>query len=327
MAILVTGGAGYIGSVMVELLRAGDEPVVVLDNLSRGRRAAVDARVPFYHGDIGDRDLVKRICQDHAIESCIHFAALAYVGESVTEPKRYFENNVEQGIALLDSLLASGVRLFIFSSSCATYGEPMYIPIDEQHPQQPTNPYGWSKLFMEKILAAYDHSYGLRHVSLRYFNAAGAIPQRGEDHDPETHLIPNVLYASTGRLPHISVFGDKYPTTDGTAIRDYIHVADLSAAHIQGLDYLRGGGKSESFNLGTGQGYSVMEVIETARRVTNRGIRAQIEPARPGDPSRLIANAEKARSVLGWRPQYPELESIIRTAWEWHQAKPHGYHK
>jgi UDP-glucose 4-epimerase len=325
MAILVTGGAGYIGSVMVELLRAGDEPVVVLDNLSRGHRAAVDASLPFNRGDIGDRELVKRICGDHGIESCIHFAALAYVGESVGEPKRYFENNVEQGIALLDSLLASGVRLFVFSSSCATYGEPVRIPMDEQHPQQPTNPYGWSKLFMEKILAAYDHTYGLRFVSLRYFNAAGAIPQRGEDHDPETHLIPNVLYASTGRLSHVSVFGNEYPTSDGTAIRDYIHVADLSTAHTQALDYLRRGGKSECFNLGTGRGYSVKEVIETARRVTNREIREKIEPARPGDPSRLIANADKAGSVLGWRPQYPELESIIRSAWEWHQANPRGY--
>lgn len=325
MAILVTGGAGYIGSVMVELMRGKGEQVVVLDNLSRGHLASVDASVPFYQGGVGDRALVARVCQGHRVEACIHFAGLAYVGESVTEPKLYFENNVEQGIALLDALLGAGVRRFVFSSTCATYGEPVHVPIDEQHPQQPTNPYGWSKLFLEKILAAYDHAYGLRSVALRYFNAAGALPQRGEHHAPETHLIPNVLYAAMGRLPHVSVFGGAYPTPDGTAIRDYIHVADLCTAHVQALDYLRGGGASQCINLGNGQGYSVSEVIETARRVTGRKIKAALEPARPGDPSRLIANAEKANSVLGWEPQYPELEAIVRTAWEWHQAHPDGY--
>lgn len=325
MAILVTGGAGYIGSVMVEQLRAKGEQVVVLDNLTRGHRAAVDKRVPFYKGNIGDRALVGRICREHDIESCIHFAALAYVGESVAEPKLYFENNVEQGIALLDALLAAGVRRFVFSSTCATYGEPVRVPIDEQHPQQPTNPYGWSKLFMEKILAAYDRAYGLKFVALRYFNAAGAIPQRGEDHAPETHIIPNVFFAAMGKLPYVSVFGTDYPTADGTAIRDYIHVADLCTAHVLALEHLRGGGDSERINLGNGQGYSVMEVIETARRVTNRQIEARMEAARPGDPSRLVANAEKARAVLGWQPQYPDLETIIRTAWEWHQRNPEGY--
>ena len=325
MAILVTGGAGYIGSVMVELLRASNEDVVVLDDVSRGHSQAVADGVPFYKGRIGDRELVKRICKEHDVEACVHFAALAYVGESVTDPKKYFENNVEQGIGLLGALLESGVRGFIFSSTCATYGEPIRVPIDEQHPQSPTNPYGWSKLFMEKILDAYDHAYGLKYVALRYFNASGAADRCGEDHEPETHLIPNVLFAALGRLPYVSVFGNDFPTPDGTAIRDYIHVSDLSSAHVQALDYLRRGGQSERVNLGTGQGYSVMEVIEAARRVTGRNIDTRIEPKREGDPSRLVADATKARSLLGWQPQYPELETIIRTAWDWHQRYPKGY--
>src|SRR2546421_540173 len=325
MAILVTGGAGYIGSVMVELLGERGEQVVVLDDVARGHARAVAEHVPFYQGRTGDRALVARICTEHEIEACIHFAALAYVGESVTEPQRYFENNVAQGIALLAELLAGGVRRFVFSSTCATYGEPLRVPIDEQHPQQPTNPYGWSKLIMEKMLAAYDHAYELKYVALRYFNAAGATAQRGEHHEPETHLIPNVLAAASGKLPHVSIFGGDYPTPDGTAIRDYIHVTDLCSAHVLALEHLRLGGASELINLGNGQGYSVLEVIETARRVTGRQIEARIEPARPGDPSRLVADANKARSVLGWQPQLPELETIIRTAWDWHQAHPGGY--
>lgn len=327
MSILVTGGAGYIGSVMVDQLRDSGEQVVVLDEVSRGHTQAVDDDVPFYKGRIGDCELVGRICREHDIEACIHFAALAYVGESVTEPQRYFENNVAQGIALLDALLAAGVRRFVFSSTCATYGEPAYVPIDEQHPQQPTNPYGWSKLIMEKILESYDHAYKLKYVALRYFNAAGATEQRGEHHLPETHLIPNVLFTAMGKLPFVSVFGNEYPTPDGTAIRDYIHVTDLCTAHSLALKHLRGGGESERINLGNGHGYSVMEVIETARRVTGRDIEARIEPARPGDPSRLVANAEKARSILKWQTQYPDLETIIRMAWDWHQAHRDGYVK
>jgi UDP-glucose 4-epimerase len=321
MAILVTGGAGYIGSVNVELLRARGKSVVVLDNLSRGHRAAVAPEVPFYEGDCGDRQLVGRIARKHEIEACVHFAAFAYVGESVVKPKLYFENNVEQGIALLDALLGAGVKQFVFSSSCATYGEPQRIPIDETHPQQPTNPYGWSKFFMERILESYNRAYGLRFVSLRYFNAAGAIPERGEKHEPETHLIPNVLAAAEGKLSYVSVFGGDYPTPDGTAIRDYVHVADLAEAHILALDYLQSGGRSEFINLGNGQGYSVLEVIETARRVTGRKIEVKIEPARPGDPSRLIANAEKARATLGWKPAQPELSEIIGTAWDWNKKE------
>jgi UDP-glucose 4-epimerase len=323
--ILVTGGAGYIGSVTVESLRARGEQVVVLDNLSRGHRAAVARDVPFYKGNIGDSALVARITSEHQIEACIHFAAFAYVGESVAEPARYFENNVEQGVALMGALLKAGVRRVVFSSTCATYGEPQEVPIPETHPQQPTNPYGWSKLFMERILASYDPAYTMRFAALRYFNAAGATEQHGEHHEPETHLIPNVLLAAQGQLPAISVFGNSYPTPDGTAIRDYIHVADLGTAHILALDYLRAGGASECINLGNGQGYSVLEVIETARQVTGRPIAINVEPPRAGDPAHLVANAEKARTLLGWTPAYPDLASIIRTDWEWRMKHPRGY--
>jgi UDP-glucose 4-epimerase len=325
MAILVTGGAGYIGSVTVELLQAQGEQVVVLDNLIYGHREAVDAFVPFYQGDIGDGELVKRIGQEHNIQACIHFAAFAYVGESVIEPKKYFENNVAQGVKLLDALLKANVKQIVFSSTCATYGEPQRIPIDEAHPQQPTNPYGWSKFMMERILESYDRAYGLKFVALRYFNAAGATEKRGEHHEPETHLIPNVLSAAEGKLPFVSVYGGDYPTPDGTCIRDYIHVADLGSAHIRALDYLRADGESTNINLGNGLGFSVLEVIETARRITGKTIPTQIEPRRAGDPSRLIADAGKALKTLGWKPEFADLETIIRSAWEWRVKYPNGY--
>ena len=319
--ILITGGAGYIGSVTGELLRARGESIVILDNLHRGHRDAVPADVPFYHGNIGDRELVSQIAREHKIEACVHFAALAYVGESVEDPARYFNNNVEQGIVLLDELLKAGVRHLVFSSTCATYGEPQEVPISEDHPQNPTNPYGWTKLMMERVMESYDHAYGLRFVALRYFNAAGATLERGELHEPESHLLPNVLRAALGEIPKVSVFGNDYPTPDGTPIRDYIHVADLGAAHILALDHLRKGGESQRINLGNGQGYSVMEVIETARGITQRPIPVKIEPRRPGDPSRLVANATKAHEVLGWKPAYPDLASIIRSDWEWRRSR------
>jgi UDP-glucose 4-epimerase len=325
VAILVTGGAGYIGSVTVELLREKGAAVVVLDNLSRGHRGAVSDDVRFYKGSIDDRALIERLVDHHKIDSCIHFAAFAYVGESVAQPALYFENNVRQGIALMDSLRDAGVRKIVFSSSCATYGEPQRIPISESHPQWPANPYGWSKLFMERILDAYDRAYAFRFVSLRYFNAAGASARHGEDHDPETHLIPRVLAAARGTIPHISVFGSDYPTPDGTAIRDYIHVVDLGKAHILSLDHLDRGGCSEFINLGTGRGYSVLEVIDTARTLTGLPIEVRSEPRRPGDPSRLVADSKKAREVLGWDPIYPDLAPIIGTAWEWLSANPRGY--
>ena len=322
MSILITGGAGYIGSVTTELLRARGETVVVLDNLSRGHRDAVAPAVPFYEGNIGDRELVTKIIREHGVEACIHFAAFAYVGESVNEPALYYENNVEQGIRLLGALSASGVRRIVFSSTCATYGEPQRIPIDEAHPQVPANPYGWSKLFLERIMSDYDRGYQLKFVALRYFNAAGATPERGERHEPETHLVPLVLKAAQGDIQHVTVFGNDYPTKDGTCVRDYIHVSDLAEAHALSLDYLRAGNSSTAVNLGNGQGYSVLEVIEAARSVTGKEIRIEMQGRRAGDPSHLVANAAKARAVLGWQPQRPELAAIIGSAWEWHNERP-----
>lgn len=318
MAILITGGAGYIGSVTTELLRARGEQVVVLDNLSRGYRDAVDPAIPFYEGSVGDRELVARIAREHDINACIHFAAFAYVGESVTEPALYYENNVAQGINLLGALVEAGVRQFVFSSTCATYGEPQQIPIDETHPQLPTNPYGWSKLFVERILADYDRAYDLKFVALRYFNASGASPDRGERHEPETHLIPLVLQTAQKKLDHVTVFGDDYPTHDGTCVRDYIHVSDLADAHARALGYLRNEGLSTAINLGNGAGYSVLEVIHAAREITRQDIPMEVEGRRAGDPSHLVADSSKARSVLGWHPQHAELSTIISSAWEWH---------
>jgi UDP-glucose 4-epimerase len=318
MTILITGGAGYIGSVTTELLRARGEQVVVLDNLSRGYRDAVAPEIPFYEGNVGDRELVARIAREHDLDACVHFAAFAYVGESVSQPTLYYENNVAQGINLLGALVTAGVRRFVFSSTCATYGEPQQIPIDETHPQQPANPYGWSKLFIERILADYDHAYDLKFVALRYFNASGASPDRGERHDPETHLIPLVLKVAQKELDHVTVFGDDYLTHDGTCVRDYIHVSDLGDAHALALDYLRKGSSSTAINLGNGQGYSVLEVINAAREVTRQDIPIKIEGRRAGDPSHLVADSSKARSVLGWHPQHADLATIIRSAWDWH---------
>ncbi|MGA7030707.1 MAG: UDP-glucose 4-epimerase GalE [Candidatus Acidiferrales bacterium] len=325
MAILVTGGAGYIGSVTVELLQAAGEQVVVLDDLARGHRQAIGADIPFYQGHVGDRALVARIAGEHELESCVHFAALAYVGESVQHPARYFENNVEQGIAFMGSLVQAGVRRVVFSSTCATYGESDQATISERTAQWPVNPYGWSKLLMERLLASYDGAYGLKFVALRYFNAAGATEKCGEHHEPESHLIPNVLSAAQGDTPEVPVFGKNYPTPDGTAIRDYVHVADLADAHIRALGHLRRGGQSDFVNLGTGHGYSVLEVIESARQVTGRDIRIRPEPPRPGDPPRLVADAAKAKTVLGWTATKSDLRSIIASAWQWRQKHPHGY--
>jgi UDP-glucose 4-epimerase len=321
MTILITGGAGYIGSVTTELLRARGEQVVVLDNLSRGYRDAVDPTIPFYEGNVGDRELVARIAREHDINACIHFAAFAYVGESVTEPALYYENNVAQGINLLGALVKAGVRQFVFSSTCATYGEPQQIPIDETHQQVPTNPYGWSKLFVERILADYDRAYDLKFVALRYFNASGASPDRGERHEPETHLIPLVLQTAQKKLDHVTVFGDDYPTHDGTCVRDYIHVSDLADAHALALGYLRNEGLSTAINLGNGAGYSVLEVIHAAREITQQDIPMEVEGRRAGDPSHLVADSSKARSVLGWHPQHADLSTIISSAWEWHTKK------
>ncbi len=316
MAILVTGGAGYIGSVAVDDLIQAGEKVAVIDNLSRGHREAVNENAAFYEGDIGDRELVTRICREQDITAVMHFSAFAYVGESVERPDIYYRNNVIQTASLLDALQASGVKQFVFSSTCATYGEPVQIPIDESHPQNPTNPYGRTKLMVEHILDDYDRAFGMKYVALRYFNACGATETRFERHDPETHLIPLILDAACGKREFVSVFGGDYPTPDGTAIRDYIHISDLSQAHMLALKYLQTGGASDAFNLGNGSGFSVLEVIDAAKRVTGSDVPHKIEPRRPGDPSRLIAKADKAASVLGWKPQHTDLDWIIDSAWK-----------
>ena len=318
MAILITGGAGYIGSVTTELMRERGEQVVVLDNLSRGYRDAVAPEVPFYEGNVGDRELVTRVVGKHDINACVHFAAFAYVGESVSQPALYYENNVAQSIRLLSTLNDTGVQRVVFSSTCATYGEPQRIPIDESHPQVPTNPYGWSKLFVERVMRDYDRSYGLKFVALRYFNASGASAQRGERHEPETHLIPLVLKAARGEIDRVTVFGNDYPTADGTCVRDYIHVLDLADAHALSLEYLRAGNASTAINLGNGHGYSVLQVIQAAREVSGREINAEMQGRRAGDPSHLVADASKAAAVLGWQPQHPDLSAIISSAWLWH---------
>jgi UDP-glucose 4-epimerase len=322
MAVLVTGGAGYIGSAFVELLLAAGEDAVVLDDLSRGHRDAVDPRAAFYQGRTGDRALVARIAREHELDACVHFAAFAYVGESVKEPARYYDNNFTQAQVLFETLVEAGVKRVVFSSTCATYGVPREVPIPETHPQWPINPYGWSKLFVERLLGDFDRAYGLRFVALRYFNAAGATSRRGERHDPETHLIPLALGAAAGDGERLSVFGTDYPTPDGTAVRDYIHIEDLGEAHLRALRHLRGGGGSEYLNLGNGTGYSVLEVIEATRAVTGRDVPFENAPRREGDPPRLVGDARRARDVLGWTPRRPALEEIIRSAWEWRQGQP-----
>jgi UDP-glucose 4-epimerase len=325
MGVLVTGGAGYIGSVAVEDLKNRREDVVVLDNLVYGHREAVADGVPFYQGEIGDKALVGKIISDHAIDACMHFSAYAYVGESVEQPDKYFQNNFVETLHLLDTLRAGGVKRFIFSSTCATYGVPQYVPIDEKHPQWPINPYGWTKLMVERALDSYDTAYGFNVVAQRYFKAAGARERCGEDHEPETHLIPLVLKAAMGKIPKVSVFGTDYDTPDGTAVRDYIHISDLSSAHLLALEHLRAGKDSQFINLGNGSGYSVKEVIETSKKVTGRDIPVENAPRRAGDPPQLVGDSTKAREVLGWRPQFPELEKIIESAWNWHQRHPDGY--
>jgi UDP-glucose 4-epimerase len=325
MSVLVTGGAGYIGSAFVEQLLNAGEPVVVLDDLSRGYRPAIDPRASFYQGRTGDRELVARIAREHRLDACAHFAAYAYVGESVGEPAKYYDNNFTQAAILFESLAKAGVKNVVFSSTCATYGVPRQVPIPEDHPQWPINPYGWSKLFVERLLADFDRAYGLRFVALRYFNAAGASARCGEAHDPETHLIPLVLAVAAGKRKNVVVFGKDYETPDGTAIRDYIHIEDLGEAHLLALEHLRRGGPSQFLNLGNGLGYSVLEVIETAEKVSGREVAYEIGPRREGDPPRLVGNASKAREVLGWAPRRPQLDGIIRSAWEWMQAHPQGY--
>lgn len=324
-SILVTGGAGYIGSHTVLALQHAGYRVVILDNLVYGHRDLVESalQVNLIEGDISDRPLLDQIFADHDIEAVIHFAAYAYVGESVSDPSKYYRNNVTGTLTLLDAMVAAGVPAIVFSSTCATYGHPQQVPIPEDHPQAPINPYGASKLMVERILSDFDTAYGLRSVRFRYFNAAGADPQAqlGEDHDPETHLIPLVLLAALGKRDQISIFGTDYDTPDGTCVRDYIHVNDLADAHVLGLEYLLKGGSTSIFNLGNGNGFSVREVIEAAKQVTGKAIKVVESDRRPGDPAVLVGSALKAQEILGWRPKYAQIETILEHAWQWHQHR------
>ncbi|RJQ26849.1 MAG: UDP-glucose 4-epimerase GalE [Peptococcaceae bacterium] len=326
MRVLVTGGAGYIGSHTVrELVKAGHR-VVVLDNLSKGHEESV-SEAELVEGDISDRTLLEDLLGRYRVEAVVHFAASSLVGESVTNPAGYYHNNLAGGLALLDAMIENGVRYLVFSSTAAVYGEPQVIPIAEDHPALPANPYGATKLAFENALPWYDRAYGLRSVSLRYFNAAGADPAGdiGEDHDPETHLIPLALKAALNLLPSLDVFGTDYPTPDGSCIRDYVHVTDLAAAHVLALEALAAGGRSTVYNLGSGSGYSVLEVIRTAEDVTGRSITVDFAGRRPGDPAVLVAGAEKIKAELGWRPRFNGLRAIIETAWQWHSKHPYGY--
>ena len=321
MNVFVTGGAGYIGSACVEeLLNAGHQ-VTVFDSLVEGHRQAVDGRATFVQGCLSDAELVKQSVRTAKAEAVIHFAAFAQVGESMTHPAKYFRNNVANGLNLLEAARENGVRKFVFSSTCATFGIPERMPIDETLPQKPVNPYGESKLMFERMLQWYQQLHGLEFVAFRYFNAAGATKRFGEDHRIETHLIPNVLKVALGQKEQCDIFGTDYPTPDGTCIRDYIHILDLAQAHILALQP----GKCGFFNLGNGEGYSVREVIDTCQRVSGRPIKAVEKPRRPGDPPRLIAAATKVRTELGWNPQYPKLEQIVSSAWAWHVQHPQGY--
>lgn len=324
--ILVAGGAGYIGSHMVALLVKRGYEVIVADNLRTGHWQAVKGAKKLYVGDLRDNAFLEQVFSENDIDGVINFAAFSLVGESVTNPLKYYGNNVEGAVSLLSVMKAHGVDKMVFSSTAATYGELEKQPIEEHDRTEPTNPYGATKLAIENMLKWCDRAYGIRYAALRYFNAAGSDTETGigEDHDPESHLIPLVMKTALGQRDHIGIFGEDYPTADGTCVRDYIHVNDLAEAHLLALEYLAGGGSSDVFNLGSGDGYSVKEIIETARRVTGREIKATVEPRRAGDPSVLIASNKKAAEVLGWKP-VRGLEQIISDAWAWHSGHPNGY--
>lgn len=324
MRVLVTGGAGYIGSVVVEELVADGHAVTVIDNLSKGHLAAVPPGVDLVRGDLHEREHLRELLAAAEIEAVVHMAADSQVGESVRDPGKYYHNNVVAGLGLLDAMVATGVGQIVFSSTAAVYGEPEVQPIDETAPTRPTNPYGETKLALERAMSWYAGAHGLRFASLRYFNAAGASDRCGEDHDPETHLIPLVLQAAAGQLPHVTVFGDDYPTPDGTCVRDYIHVVDLARAHLLALSALSRG--SCIYNLGCGgAGYSVRQVIDTARQVTGATIPVVVGPRRPGDPAVLVASSARIQRDLGWRPARGDLGTILESAWRWMRNNPRGY--
>ncbi|WP_028595306.1 UDP-glucose 4-epimerase GalE [Paenibacillus assamensis] len=328
MSILVTGGAGYIGSHTVQTLLNSGYEVIIVDNLSTGHIKSINQnQVKFYSCDIRDKDMLSRIMREHSVESVIHFAASSLVGESMKAPAKYYDNNVYGTQCLLEAMSSQNVKHIVFSSTAATYGNPTHVPILETDPTMPTNTYGETKLTMERMMRWFEQAYGMTYVALRYFNAAGASEngEIGEDHTPETHLIPLVLQVALNQREHISVFGDDYDTADGTCIRDYIHVSDLADAHVKALQHLQGGGTSDVFNLGNGNGYSVLEIIEAARSVTGHSIPARVEARREGDPAVLIADASKAREQLKWVPQWTNIQQIIASAWKWHQANPKGY--
>lgn len=316
--VLVVGGAGYIGSHMVWLLGQRGVNVVTLDNLCTGHRDAVLCG-ELVIGDLEDRALLEQLFSTHRFDAVLHFASFIQVGESVVDPSKYYNNNVSNTLNLLESMRMHGVSNLVFSSTAAVFGEPCYSPVDEEHPRQPINPYGRTKWFVEQILADYDRAYEMRSVSLRYFNAAGAHADAilGERHQPETHLIPLVLQVASGRRENIKLFGDDFDTPDGTCVRDYIHVLDLVEAHWRALQYLEKGGKTTAFNLGNGEGYSVLQIINAAKIVTGREVNVIRSPRREGDPERLVADSRRARELLGWQPQYAELETIVRHAWQW----------
>ncbi len=324
--ILVVGGAGYIGSHMCKVLRDRDLGHLVFDNFSSGHHEAVQGS-QVIEGDLRSRSDLDRAFASHPIDLVMHFGAFISVGESVRDPAKYFDNNTCGVLTLLEAMRTHGVGKFVFSSTAAVFGEPQYVPIDEDHPKAPTSPYGESKLMVERILAAFDRAYGLQSVCLRYFNAAGADPSgvMGEDHTPEEHLIPVAIQAALGQRPALKVFGCDYATPDGTCVRDYVHILDLASAHLLAAEHLRQGGESRQYNLGNGQGFSVRQVIETVQAVSGKAVPHQEAARRPGDPARLIASSDKVRADWGWSPAYPALETIVEHAWRWHEGHPAGY--
>ena len=327
MAILVAGGAGYIGSHMVKDLVEHGQEVVVADNLSTGHRDAINPKAKFYEGDIRDRKFLDKIFDNEDIEAVVHFAAFSIVPESMSKPLKYFDNNTGGMITLLEAMRDHNIKYIVFSSTAATYGVPEHMPIKETDPQNPINPYGLSKLMMEKMMHWADKAYGIKFVALRYFNVAGAAPDGtiDEDHGRETHLVPIILQVAQGKRKELSIFGDDYNTPDGTNVRDYVHVMDLADAHILAIKYLEAGNESNAFNLGSSTGFSNKQILEAAREVTGEPIPAKIAPRRPGDPDSLVAASDKARNVLGWDPKYDDVHDIIATAWKWHSTHPKGY--